>query len=93
MIRLRKGNSGGTGQDLQEDYGNGLAMKTRCDCLEGQLAILLRALCVLCGQIILPILRRRFAAESWDAKGLACPTLDSRSARRRFKDLLIRKIC
>jgi hypothetical protein len=29
---------------------------------------------------ILPTLRRRFAAESWDAKGLACPTLGLRSA-------------
>jgi hypothetical protein len=30
--------------------------------------------------MILPILRRRFAAETWDAKGLACPTLGLRSA-------------
>jgi hypothetical protein len=36
MIRLRKGNAGVTRQDIQEDYGNGPAMKTGFDCLEGQ---------------------------------------------------------
>ena len=28
----------------------------------------------------LPTLRRRFAAEAWDAKGLACPTLDYKTS-------------
>jgi len=36
--------------------------------------------------MILPILRRRFVAESWDAKGLAVPTLDSQSARQRLEE-------
>ena len=35
--------------------------------------------------MILPILRRRFAAENWDAKGLACPTLGLRSALPRLE--------
>jgi hypothetical protein len=35
--------------------------------------------------MILPTLRRRFAAETWAAKGLACPTQDSRSALQRLE--------